>query len=349
MSDAGDALPLGVYLDEWLQRRAPQLRPATQENYRRTIGIYLAPHLGEVALGELDRLRLERFFTWLQACGGQRGGRLSVRTVAYAHMVLASALKDAVLDGLLEANPARGVRLPRYDPQATELAEEPEVWTPQQARAFLAFVDDHDSRALWHLAIGTGARRGELLGLRWRDVDLDAARIDVRRSLSMIDGVARLLATKTANRRVLAIGASVVEALRRHAHQQQQRRAAAARWDERWDLVFTDDEGAPVAPGRVTYEFRRLVRQAPVPVVRLHDLRHFHATALLQAGVSPKVVSQRLGHSKVAITLDVYAHVLPAMDTEAAEWFDTALQAAADRAASATEGDVPFISAGPKQ
>ena len=347
MSDAGDDVPLGVYLDEWVQRRAPQLRPATQDNYRRTISTYLAPHLGEVPLGRLERVRLERFFAWLQACGGQRGdGQLSIKTVTCAHAVLGSALQDTVVDGLLEVNPARGVRLPRYDPQATELAEEPEVWTPQQARAFLAFVDDHDWRALWHLAIGTGARRGELLGLRWRDVDLDAARVRIRRALTVVDGVARLLGTKTANQRELAIGDSVVDALRRHAQQQERDRRTASRWEDRWGLVFTDETGHPVKPKAVTRVFRALVLQAPVPVVRLHDLRHFHATALLQAGVSPKVVSQRLGHSKVAITLDVYVHVLPSMDTEAAEWFYTALQAAAAGTASDADDDGPFISVG---
>ena len=331
MDDDGQPPRLGPYLDQWLRRREHQLRPSTRVGYARAIANYLRPQLGERRLDELDRQLLEEHYAWLQTSGGVRRGRLSVRTVGYAHMVLRRALEDAVIDGLLPTNPARGARPPRYDPDAVELDDEPQVWTVEQAATFLDFVDDDPWRALWHLAVGTGARRGELLGLRWRDVDLEAATVEIRRSLSRTDGIVRLLATKTANRRVLALGQSVVEAVQRHGREQEQRRAAAERWDNQWGLVFTDDEGAPVQPGRVTSEFRRLVRLAPVPVVRLHDLRHFHATALLEAGVPAKVVSRRLGHATVAITLDVYSHVLPSMDLEAAQRFEAALWGASLR------------------
>ena len=317
---------LGDYLDEWLARRAVRLRPSSYKSYRQLIGCYLKPHLGGIALGHLDRRRLENLYGFLITQGGQGGKSLAVRTVKYVHMVLGRALEDAVLDGLLERNPARSAHPPEHHPDVTELPDETAVWTTEDAARFLTFVDDHPLRAVWHLAVGTGARRGELLGLRWRDVDLDAATVHIQRALSVVDGVPRLLGTKTSNRRVIAIGDSVVDALRRHREEQEDRRRVATEWTNRWGLVFTDEVGGPIDPMAVTMEFRDLVRQAPVPVVRLHDTRHFHATALLSAGVPPKVVSQRLGHSTIAMTLDVYSHVLPSMDGEAAAQLDAALK-----------------------
>ena len=324
-ADNGGPL-LGDYLDEWLARRAGRLRPSSFKSYRQLIGCYLKPHLGDVPLHRLDRRRLDNLYGFLIMQGGQGGKSLAVRTVKYVHTVLGRALEDAVLDGLLDRNPARLAHPPEHHPEVTELPDDTTVWTTQDAARFLRFVDDHHWRAVWHLAVGTGARRGELLGLRWRDVDLDAATVHIQRALSVVDGVPRLLATKTSNRRVIAIGDSVVAALCRQWEEQEERRRAATEWANRWGLVFTDEVGGPIDPMMVTMEFRDLVRQAPVPVVRLHDVRHFHATALLAAGVAPKVVSQRLGHSTIAMTLDVYSHVLPSMDGEAAAQLDAALE-----------------------
>ena len=326
MSDAGDVPRLGAYLDEWLERQASQLRPTTVRSYRQVITAYLQPHLGENRLEDLDRRGLERFYVRLLTSGGRRCGPLSVRTVQYVHAVLHRVLAHAVLDGLLETNPASGAQPPRHRPDIEELDDEREVWDAAQAARFLDFVDDHPWRALWHLAVGTGARRGELLGLRWREVDLDAGHITISRGLSFVEGVPRLLGTKTSRRRVVSIGTSVSDALRRHEEQQRAQREAATDWQDRWGLVFTQADGAPIDPLAVTKEFRALVRQAPVPVIRMHDIRHAHASILLGAGVPVPVVSRRLGHATVSMTLDVYSHVLPGMDAEAAAKIETALR-----------------------
>jgi integrase len=316
---------LGSYLDDWLERRRPQLRPTTQHSYQQLIRCYLQPMLGEVQLRELDRRILERAYARLLASGGRSGRPLSTKTVQYCHGVLRRALEDAVLDGLLETNPARIARPPRRAPDDDEFDDDLQVWTGAQAADFLAFVDDDPLQALWHLALGTGARRGELLGLRWVDVDLDAGQIRIRRSLSVIERVPRLLGTKTSRSRSLSIGSSVVEALRRHRDHEQRRHAAADTWDNRWGLVFTGVQGEPIDPMQVTTAFRDLVRRAPVPVIRLHDLRHSHASLLLSVNVPIKVVSERLGHTTIAMTMDVYGHVLPAMDTDAATRLDDLL------------------------
>lgn len=325
MSDTAEVPQLGPYLEEWLERQATQLRPTTLRSYRQVIGAYLLPHLGDHGLHELDRRGLELFYARLLREGGRGGGPLSVRSVAYVHAVLRRALSHAVLDGLLATNPAATLRAPRHRADVEEVADERELWTAADAARFLTFVDDHPWRALWHLAMGTGARRGELLGLRWREVDLAGRRVTICRGLSVVDGVPRLLGTKTARSREISIGSSVVEALERHRAQQDAQRDAAAAWHDRWGLVFTTEDGAPIDPLDVTKEFRRVVRQAPVPVVRLHDLRHTHASILLGSGVSVPAVSRRLGHTTTATTLSIYGHVLPGMDDQAAERIEAAL------------------------
>lgn len=320
---------LGEYLDEWLARRVTQLRPTSLRGYRSAIRCYVHPTIGDVPLSRLDRRLLERLYADLLIRGGRNGKALSPKTVSHVHAILHGALKDAVLDGLLEANPAAHARRPSRDPHATDIDDDLQIWTVEQVAHFLDQVDDHAWRALWHLAVGTGARRGELLGLRWVDVDLAAGVIRIRRSLSKLGGVARLLGTKTSRNRTLSIGESVVRALERHrAEQQVRRREVGSEWRDEWGLVFTDDVGAPIDPMQVTVEFRRLVRVYDVPVIRLHDLRHTHASLLLSQGAPIKLVSERLGHAKIAMTMDVYAHLLPAMDGDATASLDASIRAA---------------------
>lgn len=321
---ATDDTTLGGYLDDWLERRRTWIRPTTVKHYRQLIHRYLKPHLGDVALTALDRRVIERTYGHLLVAGGRNGRSLAPKTVRHCHTTLRRALEDARVDGLIDDNPADQARPPRHDPDDIEIAEL-QVWTGQQAAAFLAFVDDHPWRAVWHLALGTGARRGEILGLRWSDVDLEAAEIRIRRALSVVDGVARLLGTKTSRSRVLSIGPTVVDALGRQRREQERQQAAATSWDNRWGLVFTDDAGQPIDPYDVTMVFRDLVRRAPVPVIRLHDLRHCHASLLLAGGVPIKVVSERLGHSTIAMTMDVYGHLLPGMDASAVARFEELL------------------------
>ena len=335
MDEHAEQLTLEAYVVEWLERRASQLRPTTLRSYRQAVDCYIRPHLGGLRLDEVDRRRLERFYAWLLVEGGHGGKPLSPTSVQYVHAILGRVFEDARLDGLLEANPARRARRPTRHPDEVELDERPAVWSAAQAVRFLTFIDKHELRALWHLALGTGARRGELLGLRWQDVDLDAGQVCIQRALSVIDGVPRLLGTKTSKRRTLSVAGSVTQALRRHGDVQQCHRQDAADWQDHWGLVFTDEVGAPIDPMVITKAFRTLVAEAPVPVVRLHDVRHFHATALLEAGVPVTVVSRRLGHSSAIMTLDVYGHVLPAADADAAERLETLL---ADASSSDSPG-----------
>jgi integrase len=172
---------LAAYLAQWLQQQRSQLQPSTWESYRSNVERYLVPALGEVALGELSAAQLSAFYAKLQRDGGQRSGRpLALRTVQFCHGVLHKALADAVRFELVDRNVAVNADLPRVDLRGDGVRE---------LRAWTAGMPLHD---LWHVAVATGMRRGELLGLRWDDVDLDSRALSVRRALSVVKGQARL-------------------------------------------------------------------------------------------------------------------------------------------------------------
>lgn len=321
---SGDVL-VGEYLEDWLGRRTSVLRPTTQRSYRGMIRCYLVPRIGQLTIRELDRIRIEDLYAELLRSGGHNGRPLAPTTVQHCHAILSRALEDAVLNGLIARNHARSVRPPQRRHDQREVEEQLRVWTAEEARRFLVAIDDHPWRAIWHLGLGTGLRRGEILGLRWCDVDLEARVIRVSRALTYVEGDFRLLSPKTCRQRAISLGSSVVRTLGHWRDEQEAWRTSGPRWLNEWDLVFTQPDGSPIDPMLVTREFRKVVRGAGVPVIRLHDLRHTHATLMLAADVPIRIVSDRLGHVTVAVTMDIYGHLLPGMDAEAAAKFDAML------------------------
>ena len=313
------------YLAAWLARQRTQLQPSTWKTYGDTIRRYLSPTIGAIGLGDLDPLRVEQSYTELFAHGGKDGARLSVGTLRYIHAVLHKALADAVRLRMLDVNVTDFVQLPRRrseDPSVARLR----VWSAEEAQTFLRLVRGDRLYPLWATALRTGMRRGELLGLSWSDVDVHSRTIRVHRSLTTIDGRPELKSTKTGRPRTLCVDTqSIAELAAWRERQWSERRDGSRHCD--WDPVFTDETGASHLPMRITSTFRRLVRRLPVPTLRLHDVRHTHASLLLQAGVSIKVVSERLGHRSIALTMDTYTHVLPAMDRQAADRFGDLLTA----------------------
>ena len=192
-------------------------------------------------------------------------------------------------------------------------------WTPQQARTFLAAVEGDRFYALWVLLLTTGMRRGELAGLRWCDVDLDARVLSVVRTrVSVAYSVCESDPKTRSSRRTITLDARVVGVLRAHRRRQLEERLA---WGGAWTdtgYVFTREDGWPMHPERISVLFSRLVEIAGVPKIRLHDLRHTSASLALASGVHPKVVGERLGHSSISVTLDLYSHVMPSLQAEAA-------------------------------
>jgi integrase len=231
--------------------------------------------------------------------------------------VIRKALGDAVKWNLIPRNVAEFSTPPKLmDSGRKELR----TWTADQARSFLDGVTDDRLYAAWLLAVSTGMRRGEILGLRWEDVDLDALRLSVRQTCITVDYRIEFSTPKTKrSRRSIALDRGMVSALRAHRKRQMEERLAIGYLYSDSGLVFTKVDGKPLHPDYFSQAFDRLVRRSRLPRIRVHDLRHTYATLALAAGIHPKVVSERLGHSTVAFTMDVYSHAVPGMEADAAE------------------------------
>ena len=306
--------------DEWLPSLSATLRPSTVATYRSAVETNILPTLGPIALQKLNATQIEALYAILMSrprssCAG--APPLSAGTVRLVHVVLHRALKDAVRKGWRTSNPADAARPPR---NVLARIGGPQVWTADQLGAFLATTHDDRLGPLWHTLAMTGMRRGEALGLRWTDIDLEAGRVSIQRSLVPAAGEVIISEPKTAKgRRSIALDTGTIDGLRKQAQRQLHDQVAAGEAYSATDgYVFTDELGGSLDPDRVSKCFNAAVRKALLPRIRLHDLRHTHATLALQAGVHPKVVQERLGHSTIAITLDIYSHVIPAMQEEAA-------------------------------
>ncbi len=302
---------------EWLPAVKATIRPSTYNSYVQHVGCHVAPHIGSVKLAKLTGSQVNALYAKLAETGKKDGKTgLSPMTVHHVHSCLHKACKDAVRWGHLPRNPLDAADPPRKKGDDTK---EMRTWTKEQLKAFLEAVADERLSALWHTIAMTGMRRGEAIGLRWSDVDLENARLSVRRALIPINREVVVSAPKTAKgRRVIAVDPGTVEVLKRQAARQlDEQLDQGVTWVET-GLVFTRENGEALDPESVSRYFRQAVKQSMLPQIRLHDLRHTHATLALQAGVHPKVVSERLGHATIAITLDTYSHAIPAMQEEAA-------------------------------
>lgn len=307
---------LGDYLDDWLAAAAPSLRPTTAELYRRAVDNWVRPRLGDLALQSVSPKHLQDLYAELLVSGRADGtGGLSSRSVRLAHQVLRLALERAVDWRLIARNPAAArLDLPRMQHQPMR------TWTAPEAREFLSATADDRLGVLWSLMVSTGLRRGEALGLRWEDVDLEAGRLSVVQTVVVASGRAYLSEPKTsAGRRSVSLYPEIVSALRHHRlGQEADRLLVGSAWQET-GLVFTTSLGTLIHPRNVARDFHVTVRRTGAPPIRLHDLRHTAATLALTAGANPKQVQEMLGHARVAITLDVYSPVNAQMHTETAE------------------------------
>lgn len=305
-------LTVAEYLGEWLRAVRPGLRPGSFDSTAIHVNTYITPRIGRVRLQALSRRSVKAFYGELTIAGRQRGGGgLSDKTVHNVHRTLSKALDDAVEDGLLNRNPARGThKLPE--------SPEQETWTAEELRAFLEFVSGDPFAAMWRFAAFTGVRRGELAGLRWRDLDLDAGRVFVVQQRAKGGGTVNIGRLKGKRGRAVTLDPTTVQILREHEKAQAEAKAFLGEGYQDHGLVFCHGDGKPLHPDSVTKRFARLVRDSGLPTIKFHGLRHTHATVLLRALVHPKVVQERLGHSSIQVTLDVYSHAVPALQGDAA-------------------------------
>lgn len=330
---------LGEYLTErWLPVQKSRLRHSTYDSYRRNIELHVLPALGQRQLAKLSPGDLDLFYADLLSKGrlGKGSDRkgLAPKTVRNIHVMLNKALSDAQRKGLVVRNVAELADPPKLSAQRRE---EVKAWDADQLCAFLDAMSTERFFPAFHLSAHTGMRRGEILGLRWGDVDLEAGRVSVHQALVSVAYEVHVSDVKTGNgRRTIDIEEGAVAVLKAWLTRRTEERGGKA--PEKTDLVFTREDGAWIHPDLFSQIFDRAVAKLDVPEITLHDLRHTHATVLLMNGTPVKVVSERLGHASPAFTMNVYQHVLPGMQAEAAELFAEVLRQAAERKRRGTGG-----------
>jgi integrase len=312
------SLTFGTYLTtRWLPAKKGELRASTYAGYRRNLHRHVLPCVGRVPIRRLRDTHLNELYDrLLRPTDGRRA--LAPKTVLEIHLIIRAALAEALHGELVTRNVALLAHVPRPPSVRTP---EPQAWTAEQLQAFLREAAGHRLfPGFWMLAF-TGMRRSELLGLRWTDIDLQAGTVSINRGLVAVGYVLHESRGKTDNaRRRIDLDPTTVSVLAAW-RQWQQTEQLVVGGDEP-DVVFTNADGEPVHPHSVSQAFERIVARAEVPAVRLHDLRHTHATLLIKAGVPVKVVSERLGHAKTAFTIETYQHVLPGMQADAARTFE---------------------------
>lgn len=313
-------ITLAQYLSRWLTSVRPNLAPATYRRYHDLLRLHVLPHIGTGALSKLRPLHVQQLYARLQADPGPDGRHLSSRTRLHVHRVLSTALAQAVRWQIISRNVCQAV-----DPPQARKAEI-RALDPEETRRLLEVAEAEDSvhGDAVVLALHTGLRQGELPGLRWQDVDLQRGRFTVWQSLQYVPGEGLAVREPKTNRsrRGIPLGDAALAALSRIRRRQLEQRLAVGSAYQDSGMVLTTALGTPVDPNNLRRAFRRIVADAGVGPVRFHDLRHTHATLLLARGVHPKVVSERLGHTSIGITMDLYSHVLPGLQEEAARDLD---------------------------
>ena len=301
---------VGGWLEVWYENYAKiKMRPSSYLTYRGYIDNHIKPNIGSIPLGRLTALDLQKLYKKLL-----EGGRvnrieskrqpkgLSAKTVRNIHQIISSALKLAVDQRLVVRNPADGCALPKVE------RKEMQTLPAAQLASFLREAKDSGVFALYYIDLTTGLRRGELLGLKWEDVDLEKGEFRVRRQIGRISGEIIEMPLKTKNAyRTLPLSADAIGVLK-----EQKRKAGGSPW------VFPSPTGGPMSPDSVLHMLHRVLKRAGLPEVRFHDLRHTFATLALQNGVDIKTVSGMLGHFSAGFTLDTYAHVTTSAKREAA-------------------------------
>jgi len=315
---------VGEWLTQWCDTYvAMHTTIRTQESYKSIVDRHLIPSLGAIPLSELRPQHLQNHYAQALSQGRKdKKGGLSARTVLYQHRILSEALSHAVKMGLLARNVAEVVDPPR--PSRPKMA----TLAPEDIHKYLEAASETPYYVFFSALLYTGLRRGELLALKWKNVDLDMATLYVvETAYKLNDGTYVIKEPKTPHsRRGVSLPPSLALLLRQHRSDQEVMFGQSDKDLTDADFVFTRPDGSPLNPNAITLAHAKILEKAGLPHVRVHDLRHTHATLMLKAGVHPKVVSERLGHANISITLDTYTHVLPGLQEAAAERFDGLLE-----------------------
>jgi integrase len=315
-------ITVGQFLDRWLEHIKPLVSPRTHERYGEIVRKNLNPLLGAVVLTKLRPMQISDAYAKALS-GGRRDGRggLAPSTVRYLHVILKASMRQAVRWQMLVRNPVDAVDPPKVERSAMstyDLAQTADLIDATRGTRMTITVI---------LAVLCGLRRGEIAALRWRNINLAAAQLAVTESAEQTRAGVRYKKPKSGKGRMVALSARVVNELRSHRLQQAQELLMLG-------VPLTDDafvvaqaDGCPLQPRTITHQWHLLLsNNKALPRIRFHDLRHAHATHMLSSGVHPKIASERLGHSKVGITMDLYSHVMPGMQEDAAARVDRDLE-----------------------
>jgi integrase len=320
---------LAQFLELWLRHMKTQISPKSHERYSEIVRNNIVPALGNLLIAKLTALQITTAYTVALSSGRRDGaGGLARSSVVYMHRLLKQALSQAVRWQILTRNPAEFVDPPKMERRTmitydmAQTAELLEIARPR--RLFIPVL----------LALLCGLRRGEIAALRWRHVDFDSAQLSISESAEQTSAAVRYKEPKSGKARTVALSAFVLEELRQHRLRQAEELLRLGIPQDDATFVYAREDGLPIQPRSLTQSWEQMIGKASLPRLRFHDLRHAHATHLLSSGVHPKIVSERLGHSKVGITLDLYSHVLPGMQADAVARVDGALRLALQKRAT---------------
>ena len=280
----------------------------TAETRWYSIRKHILPHFGNIPINKITTKMIDDFYY------KKLGEGLSPKTIKDFHNTLRNIFKQGVKWKLVVNNPVLDATPPKIE------KKEMKIWNEEETNRFIDYILGKENEAFYILAIYTGMRRGELLGLKWEDIDFDARKIRVQRSLTRVTNKGLILkdAKTRSSRRTISIPPFVIDSLKRHKEQQDARiRKLKGAYNDQ-GMVFTAYNGNFKDPDNILREFKNHIKKAGVPEIRIHDLRHLHSTMLLKIGTNPKIVSERLGHSSIDVTMDIYSHVTPDMQEDIA-------------------------------
>lgn len=324
-------MTLRELLQQWLATNTTgeeaNFSPKTAARYEELIRVHILPALGDVPVAKLTASHIQQFYNQKRSAGGRADGNggLAAATVRKLHNVLHAALEYAVRLQLLPENPAKRVIKPKVPAPGSKI----KPLNEQEVRRFMTAAKGSRFHPFFVVTLGTGFRPEELLGLKWTEIDLEARKLTVAHTVTMVKGKPLLkdIPKTASSRRTIEVGDEVVKALKTQKARQNQQKLAWGEAYQDYGLVFASENGTPLNECNVVKRyFKPMLQKAGLPDIRLYDLRHTHATLMIKRGEDVKMVSQRLGHTSVAFTLDTYHHVLPGVEKEAVMRFDSLLQ-----------------------
>lgn len=317
---APNKMTVGEWMTQWQQDYFFGIKESTARLYSKNISLYIEPHLGRVKLSDLSCQRVQQFYNELLHPADPAKEGLSPKSIKNVHGILHKALDQAVKNSLLRLNPTEGCVLPRI------VKKEINPLTEAQIKALFALLPGHPHEYLYQIALFTGLREGELLGLSWDCVDLENRTLCVKQQLQRVNGKCQLVPPKNGKSRTLAIAPSVVQLFQKQKERQEvQKQDLGPVW-ENCGMVFTNPTGGYLSYRTVYDCFKRLVAKIGAPEARVHDLRHTYAVLSIQSGDDIKTVQDNLGHATAAFTLDVYGHVSERMKKKSADRLEATIQ-----------------------